>query len=172
MSDLLIIDCFQQGGVQLPWSNFFMRTVKWAGVNYPSNEHAYQAAKTFDLNRRMEIMHAATASAAKRMGNDRQKTELRPDWMTVNPVVMEKLVRRKFCNHVDLSQVLLETGNAIFVEGNSWGDIVWGAVRDGARNYNPALPQWLGADEKPWFGHNLLGQILMNTRRELQIESA
>ena len=36
-------------------SNFYSHPVVFEGVTYPSNEHAYQAAKTLDLEKRKEF---------------------------------------------------------------------------------------------------------------------
>ena len=60
---------------------------------------------------------------------------------------MRELLRQKFA-HPDLRRLLLATGDAELVEGNTWGDTFWGTV-DGK-------------------GENHLGKILTRIRTELQ----
>lgn len=49
-------------------SNFHPATVILDGTQYPTVEHAYQAAKTLDIDERDRIRQVATAGHAKRMG--------------------------------------------------------------------------------------------------------
>jgi predicted NAD-dependent protein-ADP-ribosyltransferase YbiA (DUF1768 family) len=49
-------------------SNFYECTVSYAQENYPSVEHAYQAAKTLDLEYRAMIRKALTPAKAKQLG--------------------------------------------------------------------------------------------------------
>lgn len=86
-----------------------------------------------------------TPAAAKRMG---RKVVMRPDWDTVKFDIMLDLVRRKFLGHPDLREMLLATGDEQLIEGNYWGDRVWG-VCDGT-------------------GENWLGRHLMTVRQELR----
>ena len=63
-----------------PWrflSNFHFFPVEYDGVVYPTNEHAYQAAKTNDLLARDEIRRVSRPGEARRLG---QQVVLRPDW--------------------------------------------------------------------------------------------
>jgi predicted NAD-dependent protein-ADP-ribosyltransferase YbiA (DUF1768 family) len=57
---------------------------------------------------------------------------------------MREVVKAKFDQHDDLRLMLVETGAALLVEGNTWGDKFWGRC-DGK-------------------GLNVLGSILMELR--------
>lgn len=128
-------------------SNFYPSLVVLDGVEYPTVEHAYQAAKTLDPNERRHILTAATPGRAKRLG---RRVHLRPDWEEVKVQVMAKLVWQKFSRHPELRRQLLATGGQRLAEGNSWGDVFWGVC--GGR------------------GQNYLGRILMRVRSKLREE--
>src|SRR6187399_1920660 len=116
-------------------SNFYLAEVEYEGLKYPSTEHAYQAAKT--LNKQMRVLFTdktLTPGRAKGVG---KKLDLRSDWESVKIGVMETLVREKFTKHPKLLQRLLETGDELLVEGNTWGDKFWGQVNGEGEN-------WLG----------------------------
>jgi ribA/ribD-fused uncharacterized protein len=127
-------------------SNFWPCSVEFEGITYPSAEHAYQAAKTLDASERRRIAALATPSEAKTAG--RALKPQRDDWERVKFDVMERVVRDKFNRNADLRAKLLATGDADLLEGNTWGDRVWGVV-DGT-------------------GENRLGKILMAVRAELR----
>ena len=128
-------------------SNFFPATILHKGIVYPTVEHAFQASKVGVsplYNRefvRKQISLASTPGRAKRLG---QKVVLRKDWNKVRLVVMSILVFKKFANYIVLKQQLLDTGDAILIEGNGWHDKFWG-ICDGV-------------------GQNWLGKILMEVR--------
>ena len=128
-------------------SNFWLADVYYEGCIYPSTEHAYQAAKTLDIDARKMIQEAPSPGKAKRLG---QMVVYRPNWENIKYSVMEYLLRQKF-NHSELKQLLLETGLEELIEGNTWGDVYWG-VCDGK-------------------GENNLGKILMDLRREYREEA-
>ncbi len=124
-------------------SNFWPAEIEFEGIRYPSVEHAYQAAKSLNTEDRRRIAAISDPAEAKRAG---RALSLRPDWETAKFEVMEVCVRAKFMTHPDLRAKLLATGNAELVEGNAWGDRVWG-VYEGQ-------------------GENRLGKILMRVREE------
>lgn len=126
-------------------SNFHLAPVEMDGVLYPSTEHAYQAAKTLDLELRKEVVDM-TCGSAKRWG---QQIKLRPDWEQVKISVMETLVRQKFTRHTDLRDRLLATGDQELIEGNTWNDTFWGVCKGKGTNH--------------------LDKILMKIRTELQL---
>jgi ribA/ribD-fused uncharacterized protein len=122
-------------------SNFYYPAyVELDGVLYRTVEHAYQAAKTLDLDLRHKISNAPTAKA-KRLG---QNVELRPDWETVKIDIMRDLLTQKFSYH-ELREKLLATGTEELVEGNWWRDTFWGQCPLGN-------------------GQNWLGRLLMEIR--------
>lgn len=140
-----MIDSFRG---QYRWlSNFWPCEVQLDGTTYPSVEHAYQAAKTADLQIR-EVFQSVgrqhiTAGAAKKLGKE---IKLRPDWEQIKIVVMKDLLTQKFSDH-ELSLLLIGTYPHMLVEGNNWGDKFWGQV-DGQ-------------------GQNHLGMLLMDIRASI-----
>ncbi len=138
-------------------SNFYpsMVGLEWfyrdehPNIAYPTVEHAFQAAKSDNPDWRHQISLLPTPGNAKRAG---RMVELRPDWDEVKYEVMNGLVRYKFAK-TELARLLLATGEAELIEGNWWGDVIWGAVKVGGE----------------WKGQNELGKILMETRRELRV---
>lgn len=125
-------------------SNFEPAPVVFEGVEYPSTEHAYQAAKTTDAAEREAIRACETPGRAKRMG---RKITIRRGWDGMKVAVMLDLTRQKYALP-DYRELLLATGEREIVEGNTWGDTFWGVCRGEGRNH--------------------LGRVLMRVRRELQ----
>lgn len=151
-----VIDSF---GPHTPYhfcSNFSYYEVRYMGFTWPTNEHAFQGAKTNVHGERMRILMAKSPMAAKRIGNLRS-LHLRDDWERAKFGIMGVLQDRKFADDM-LAKLLLDTGEAELIEGNTWHDNEWGDCRCGER---PSC-------QTP--GANLLGQQLMRVRRHLQIE--
>lgn len=112
-------------------------------------EHAYQAAKTTNRLLAEAIRNAPTAGRAKRAGN---AVRLRSDWEAVKVDVMRSLLRRKF-QDPDLRQMLLDTGDAVLVEGNDHHDNFWGVCSCPTCTAKPS--------------YNMLGELLMELRKEI-----
>lgn len=129
-------------------SNFYPARVKMGEIEFPTVEHAYQAAKTVDETERREIAAALTPGKAKRHGRE---VTLRPDWERIKIQVMLELLRQKF-RHPELGASLRLTGDAVLVKGNNWHDCEWGAC---------FCNKCLGT------GDNMLGQLLMQVREEI-----
>jgi len=129
-------------------SNFYEAPVIVYGILYPTNEHAFQAQKTLDENKRKQIALCKTPGLAKKAG--RAIKDLRPDWDLIKIEIMVQCVWSKFKQNEDLKQLLLATGNEKLIEGNWWGDKIWGVC------------------SKTNEGSNLLGKILMLVREELR----
>jgi N-glycosidase YbiA len=132
---------------QYAWlSNMYPATVKMNGFDYPTVEHAYQAAKTRDHGGQMRIREQLNPVDARAMGNC---CDLRPDWEQIKLTVMAYFLRQKF--HIPrFKALLLSTGDAEIIEGNEWGDTFWGVCRGQ--------------------GDNHLGILLMQIREELRTE--
>lgn len=137
-------------------SNFYPAVVRYPDypstmtLTYPTVEHAYQAAKTLDINQRVEIQRAPKPGVAKRMG---QEVTMRPSWNEQARIsVMSGLLRQKFTQEPFRSH-LLATDDAELVEGNTWHDQFWGDCR---------CDQHRGMG-----GLNWLGELLMKVRREI-----
>lgn len=100
-------------------SNFYPHFVSLDHLMYPTNEHAFQAAKTMHLRTRLEIGRAPSPGSAKRMGKALKNTPLmREDWQKVNLGIMLNLLREKFI-HPQLREWLLLTGHEELIEGNT-----------------------------------------------------
>ena len=114
-------------------SNFYPCTVVLDGIEFPSVEHAYQAAKTLDYCARLRLTYTwVSPGEAKRMG---QTFTLRPDWEQVKIDVMRGLLEQKFCSDQSLFAQLLNTENFYLVEGNTWGDTFWGVCNGKGKNH-------------------------------------
>lgn len=144
----MMIDSFQ--GEYRFLSNFFLTIIKYEGIEYPSVEHAYQAAKSLDRNVRKRIAECSTPGMAKRMGKG---VRLRSDWERKKLSIMEELIWKKFEDNSSLKKMLLETYPSLLIEGNYWHDNFWGdCVCDQC------------CDRR---GLNHLGAILMRVRRTM-----
>jgi len=124
-------------------SNFPAVRVTLDGDTYPSVEHAYQAAKTTDRDKRRGIKMAASAAIAKRLG---KKLPVRADWEKVRDQTMFDLLVQKFSQD-EFRDQLLATGDAYIEETNHWGDVYWGVCNG--------------------VGQNKLGLMLMEIREAL-----
>lgn len=117
--------------------------------NYPTVEHAYQASKTLQTSYRLKIKEAISPGAAKRLG---RHIPIRRNWEEIKIWVMKHLLQQKFSPNTSLADELLKLGNIELVEGNTWGDRIWGQCPIGN-------------------GKNLLGKLLMEIRHDLQTNS-
>lgn len=128
-------------------SNFFPSPINWANREWPTVEHAYQAAKCTTQDEATAILNAPSPGIAKRIGN---RTSLRSDWLEIRYYVMYELLLLKFAPGSALATHLLMTAPHVLIEGNSWGDRYWGMCNS------------------TWQGENKLGILLMHIRNELQ----
>jgi ribA/ribD-fused uncharacterized protein len=140
----LVIDSFR--GQYFFLSNFCEVPVIYDGITYLNNEVAFQAQKTINKEERIDFS-MLNPSQAKRMG---RRVSLRPDWEEVKFDIMYEICKAKFTQNQSYKENLLKTGDAELIEGNDWGDKIWGQV-DG-------------------IGENHLGKILMRIREELKNE--
>lgn len=114
----------------------------WSWVEAP-----YQAMKTDVPEERDAIWAATKAMEARNLG---QKVTMRSDWDQVKRAVMKECCMAKFLQHSDLREQLVDTGTEELIE-DSKIDWFWGCGKDGT-------------------GQNVLGQVLMEIRSELQGE--
>lgn len=91
------------------------------------------SAKTLDPKLKEKIRQADTPGKAKKIG---RSVDLREDWEDVKIAVMIAVIRRKFSARYrpELCQQLIDTGDAILVEGNTWGDTFWGVCNGKGKN--------------------------------------
>lgn len=135
-------------------SNFWPCRVVLDGVEYPSVENAYQAAKFHPSSR--EPFRTCTAKEAKARGHKasiEHQTQVgvlpQEDYDRARVGTMTLLLRQKFAPGTELGLALRHTGDAEIIEGNTWGDTFWG-VCDGV-------------------GQNWLGKLLMEQRKAVQL---
>lgn len=140
-------------------SNFEPCRIIMDGIEYPSVENAYQAAKVnipgniilTNIIRMENNFNTCTAKQSKKQG---RKVKLREDFDEVKDDIMYELVYQKFASNAELKDKLLSTGDMEIFEGNYWHDNYWGyCYCDKCR----------GVDSK-----NKLGKILMRVREELK----
>jgi ribA/ribD-fused uncharacterized protein len=123
-------------------SNFWPAPVRYGGILFPTTEHAYQAAKSDDVNEAIRVSLLKTPGDAKRVG---RTLVVRENWEQIKRPIMLDVLRLKF-NLPDLRRKLLATGDVLLVEGNTWGDRYWGVCNG--------------------VGENWLGRLLMQVREE------
>jgi ribA/ribD-fused uncharacterized protein len=136
--------------VSAPWCTW------QPGVCWPTTEHAFQAAKTWQLREVKEIYEAPRPGDAKRLGG---MVTLREDWDYIKKRVMWDLNWEKFSRHAPLRALLLATGDELLAEGNSWHDNYWGQCSCPSCACGPHAP-----------GTNYLGKILMSIRDLLRVD--
>lgn len=124
-------------------SNFWPACIVFEGVTYPTVENAYQAAKTWPVNRQVYVY--IKPGEAKRLG---KTMPLRPTWEDEKVSVMRWLIAQKFADGTKLARQLVATEDCRIVEGNSWGDTFWGICRG--------------------VGRNTLGKLIMEQREQLK----
>lgn len=136
-------------------SNFWPVYVIYNGIQYPSVEHAYQAAKSIDHNYRLLVQRCKGGKQAKQLGRPLERggmCVLRENWEGIKIPTMRLLLNQKF-EVPYLRERLLATGERMIIEGNWWHDTFWG--RCTCKRHN---------DE----GENYLGLLLMAIRYELK----
>lgn len=116
-------------------------------IVYPTVEHAFQAAKTDNIEERVRISKEETPGKAKRAGGKRGYITLRHNWDQLKDSVMIHYLRLKF-SCPELREKLLATEDECLIEGNNWNDTYWGVCSS--------------------VGENRLGQLLMQVRAELK----
>lgn len=128
-------------------SNFYIlkNGVTFEELNFPSVEHAYQAAK-WPFNKRVQLTEC-TAGYAKKLGRMAPNFNAKK-WNKNKVELMRSLVFQKFQNNPELRKMICEMEGYKLSERNSWGDTFWGTNEKGE-------------------GENQLGQILMNVRDKL-----
>lgn len=121
-------------------SNFYKTDVLFDGQIYPSAEHAYQAAKTLNLDLRKKFLKLSS-SEAKSFG---RTFKVREDWEEVKLKIMYEIVLDKFTRNDYMTFKLAKTVGYYIEEENYWGDTFWGICKG--------------------VGQNNLGKILMRVR--------
>ena len=133
------------------FSNLYRCRVVLDGVEYPTSEHAYQAAKARKPEVRNWLMSAPSPSLLAMAAHGLYSWDIAPGWSKNRRDRMRRVVLAKFTQNDDLAEILLSTGDEEIVETPTTDSEVnrrWGKVNG--------------------VGQNWLGLILMETRARLQ----
>ena len=125
-------------------SNFSRSSFCLHGYAYPTVEHYFQALKMTNEVDFQRVRESYTPGDAKRLARSLPK---RAFWDQMKVDIMLCGLREKFKQNPSLKKRLLETGDEILVEGNTWNDTFWGVYKG--------------------TGLNTLGVLLMQVRAEL-----
>lgn len=133
-------------------SNFYPVPIRYKGIDFPSVEHSFAAAKSTSrtFQKRISQINPRQAVRAKRYSRN---IRLRRNWDKIKIGIMKKLIERKFSNP-EMTLKLLSTGDMNLIEGNFWHDNFWGVC---------FCPRCKGKPKK-----NNLGKIIMETRLKLR----
>ena len=135
-------------GVNRFLSNFYPATIIMDGLRFTDSEAAFQSQKEPEKAHMYEGLDPKTTKAMGRKAN------LRSDWDEVKDDTMRRVVRLKFEQNSDLQKRLIDTGEAVLIEGNNWHDNYWGVCTcDKCERIS---------------GKNMLGKILMEIRNEFK----
>jgi ribA/ribD-fused uncharacterized protein len=127
-------------------SNFMPVKIVLDGIEYPSVEHAYQSAKSDDMEwKSLCADRYITVGTIKRKSRE---VDLVLNWDIIKLDVMEECLKQKFSKQ-PFKNLLLGTKLQYIQEGNKWGDTFW------------------GVDLKTGEGQNHLGKLIMDIRDEL-----
>lgn len=131
------------------FSNFSSFQVEWAGRLWPTSEHAYQAARFFEVAPELveQIAKARSSHEAWEIAGNNKHLQ-RTNWSKIKADVMLEICRHKLQQNPYVLKKLLQTNNEHLVE-DSPVDSFWG---------------W-GADKQ---GRNELGKVWMKLREELR----
>lgn len=111
-------------------SNFYETPVTWEGITYQNNEAAFQSGKVATQKERAEFANL-NPSEAKRKG---RRVKLVENWEEIKNQVMYEVCLAKFTQHPELMDALLDTEDELLVEGNTWGDQIWGVSKGKGEN--------------------------------------
>ena len=132
------------------FSNLFPRPIQFEDREFATAEHAYQAGKPRREVVREWILSAPTPSLVAMAAHGLYTWDIEPGWSKIKFDRMLNVLRAKFTQHDDLRELLLSTGDAHLVEVGRVANAVnrvWGEVNGK--------------------GRNMLGELLMEVRREL-----
>ncbi|MDJ1492764.1 NADAR family protein [Cytophagaceae bacterium DM2B3-1] len=129
------------------FSNFALYPIKLKGKMWPTSEHYFQAQKFVGTPYEETIRKAISPMKAAELGRSR-KVKLRRDWDSAKDNIMYEAIKAKFTQHIELAELLLETGDVRIIE-HTENDFYWGDGGDGS-------------------GKNKLGKLLMKLREELK----
>jgi ribA/ribD-fused uncharacterized protein len=155
-------------------SNFWQgQPIQFQNFTFLTAEHMFQAFKARNPADFKRAIACPTAAEVRQFG--KHMLRLRPDWERVKYDAMRLALACKFRLGREEAGVLLATGDALLVEGTTWGDEVWGVdLKEGRKRATTE-----NRDGEPWApgegwqlapGRNWLGALLMARRAELHAE--
>lgn len=127
-------------------SNMYPCSVVYNGITYKCSEAAFQAAKCARAEDAAKFP-PLNGYEAKKLSRFCPRD---PHWEEKSINVMREILKSKFGANMELKTMLVETGDAELIEGNSWGDTFWGVCKGN--------------------GENHLGKLLMEIREEFAKE--
>ena len=127
------------------------------GVAILTSEALYQACRFPQLSEVQKLIIEQRSPMTAKMKSKPYRSESRPDWDAVRIPIMRWCLRVKLAQNWErFGSLLLATGEQLIVE-ESHRDAFWGATP---------------ADEGRLIGMNILGQLLMELRGDLQNHDA
>jgi ribA/ribD-fused uncharacterized protein len=142
----LVIDSFVGDFAFL--DNCYPCNVFFDGLNYPSAEHAYQASKTEDPNRRLIIANLLDGATARSYGKSHLK--ITTEFSLRRLDIMRSILQAKFFDNIPLAKMLIETMESTLLYPARGNDLFWGCRSKGTN------------------GENQLGKILMAIRSQMR----
>jgi ribA/ribD-fused uncharacterized protein len=133
------------------FSNLHRREIEFEGDRFATSEHAYQAGKARKPEVRAWLMAAPSPALLAMAAHGLYYWDVAPGWSQFKFDRMRQVLRAKFTQHADLTELLLSTGEMRLVES---------ATVD-----NPVNRLW---GEVNGVGENMLGVMLMELRAELR----
>lgn len=147
-----------------PFSNFATADITYRGYYFQTTEQAFMYAKAVAFSDEETALKLLDPTLdpweAKKLGREVKNYSDRV-WSQVRYTRMLEVNREKYKNPI-YAKILLATGNKTLVECNP-RDNIWGVglAEDDPRCLN----------KSQWKGQNLLGEVLMQIRKELQEQS-
>jgi ribA/ribD-fused uncharacterized protein len=132
-------------------SNFDPTPLVYGGLQIKTAEHLYNALKTNSLEEALHVLDAPTPGQAKTRG---RKVTLKENWDTEKFDAMRTSIGVKFIGNLTLASKLVQTGDKVLIEANTWHDQIWGDCFCGEPS----------CEEE---GQNNLGKLLMDLRSDL-----
>ena len=147
-----------------PFSNFVIADITYRGYSFQTTEQAFMYAKAVEFNDEETALKLLDPFLepwdAKKLGRE-VKNYNEQVWSKVRYTRMLEVNREKYKND-SYAKLLLATRDKILVECNP-RDTIWGI---GLAEDDPCC-----FNKDQWKGQNLLGEVLMQIRKELQEKS-
>ena len=134
-------------------SNFYRADFSWRHITFPTAEHAFVYIKSMycysSIPSKEILGNYLDAPPTEIKGHGRKLPINVAEWDKHKVGHMREIIHAKFSDVDGLAGKLINTGAAMLVEGNTWGDNFWGRCYD---------------EDGRMVGLNILGVILMEER--------